>query len=150
MKDENIEKLLRDHKLYATDTRVDIISFLHSQSRPLTARDISESLPAPKPDLATIHRTLNTFASHGIVSTFSVGNTRQYLFNGPERHEHVAVCLSCGISRPVDAHSESILHNEAELFCERHGFRVLCHSVVHYGFCTDCISNDLHACKGEE
>lgn len=150
MNKKKVLEILKKHDLYATGTRVRLLDFLSRQSRPLTARAIHSAMSAPCPDLATVHRTLNSLASHGIVSAFSVGSSRQYLFNGPERHEHVAVCLSCGNSQPIDAESEGTLTAEAESAGKLHGFRVLCHSVVHYGFCASCISTNQHACKEEE
>ncbi|MDZ7816759.1 MAG: transcriptional repressor [Planctomycetota bacterium] len=143
-KDTAIDLLLKKHDLYRTAYRKALLQSLADKGVPLSARQIHECMGGRAlPDLATVRGTLNTLARHGIVTSFSDGSGRKFVLSRLDRHEHLAICMNCGLSFSIEpSATEQTLCAEAQHAKREHGFRTVGHSVVHYGYCSGCSELD--------
>lgn len=120
-----------------TRQREHVFSVLERAETPLSAQEIFLQAQAEDASLwlSTVYRTLDFFASKGLITKTTVMDGRQALYAlSPLQHRHYAVCLGC---RKVVALANCPMEKfEPEL--DEGGFRVLGHKVEMYGYCRDC------------
>ena len=134
-----IRSILQKHNLYATKSRCTVIETLLANPIPQTVKELHSLVKENGADLATVHRTLNAFVKHGIVTAISTGKGRKYVLNCLNSHAHIVICLGCGENTPFsNPLSEDSIKLESENARKEFGFRIVGHSVVHYGYCEKC------------
>lgn len=98
----NIEILLKQHKLKRTPTRIEILKLYTNSDHALTHKDIEQELKEQF-DRVTIYRTLNTFEEKGIIHKIFDGSSAvKYALCGEEchndeehKHHHNHVHFTC-------------------------------------------------------
>ena len=131
---------LKKAGLKATLPRLRILSILEQRAdEHLSAEDVYKALIDADEDvgLATVYRVLTQFESAGLVirRNFEGGRSVFELDSG-QHHDHL-VCLGCGCV--VEFVDETIEKRQQDI-ARRHDFRIMEHSLVIYGHCTNCES----------
>jgi Fur family ferric uptake transcriptional regulator len=129
---------LKKAGLKATLPRLRILSILEQRAdEHLSAEDVYKALIDADEDvgLATVYRVLTQFESAGLVirRNFEGGRSVFELDSG-QHHDHL-VCLGCGCV--VEFVDETIEKRQQDI-AKRHDFRIMEHSLVIYGHCTNC------------
>lgn len=135
--DRNDDAELKKAGLKVTIPRLKILQIL--ESRPdgrqhLSAEDVYRALLEAGEDvgLATVYRVLTQFEAAGLVErhNFEGGHAVFELARGGH-HDHM-VCVDSG--RVVEFHDDEIEQRQREI-AEKHGFRIVGHSLVLYVQC---------------
>jgi Fur family ferric uptake transcriptional regulator len=129
---------LKKAGLKATLPRLRILSILEQRSdQHLSAEDVYKALIDAGEDvgLATVYRVLTQFESAGLVIRHNFeGGRSVFELDSGQHHDHL-VCLSCGT---VVEFVDDTIEEHQQQIAERHGFRILEHSLVIYGHCSSC------------
>lgn len=130
---------LRHRSRRVTGARQAILEFLRNERRPLSAREILESLPSSKCDLVTVYRSLGMLQELGLVQRFDFGDgvARFELIgeHGHGQHHHHLVCRQC--SRVVELEDCFPVEWE-QAIAERNGFSGVTHRLEFFGLCPAC------------
>ncbi|MDK2849870.1 MAG: Fur family transcriptional regulator, peroxide stress response regulator [Candidatus Woesearchaeota archaeon] len=118
-----------------------ILEYLKENRTHPTAEDVFEALRKEYPNLtlATVYRTLNTLADHGIILRFKVNN--KYHFDGfNELHLHF-YCQKC--NRIFDLESKELNKDINSIIkkIEKSGKTINEYHIVFYGICEECNKN---------
>lgn len=131
------KKLLNNHDLRATPTRLAIVGFLDSSREPAGVRTIIQFLASErmKTDPATVFRIMNVFTKKGITIQvqFHDGKAR-YELVGKGDHHHL-ICEHCG--KIEDIYNCTIPRLEEDIRKKNHFF-VRKHVLEFFGICSDC------------
>lgn len=130
MPGENQE--LRKAGLKVTLPRVKILQILEgSDQRHMTAEDVYRALMDAGEDvgIATVYRVLTQFESAGLIERHNFDNgPAVYEIDQGDHHDHM-VCMDSG--EVIEFHSDEIEDLQVSI-AERHGYRVVGHSLVLY------------------
>jgi len=86
-------------------------------------------------DIVTVYRTLECFASLGIVSKTLVGGTiMKYELIGGSGHHHHVMCDACGRVEDIPLDEKSLL----ERVSKQTDFRITSHALEFFGLCVRC------------
>ena len=129
---------LKSIGLKATFPRLKILDlFQKVETRHLTAEDVYRLLIAEDMDigLATVYRVLTQFEQAGLLERhYFESGKGVFELNEGHHHDHL-VCLLCGLKvEIVDAEIE----RRQEHLARTHGFRMVSHNMVLYGYCPKC------------
>ena len=102
MKYSDFKKLLKEHTLRITDSRIDVLEKFYNSSHALSFKDLEDSLEDY--DRVTLYRTLNSFIEKGLLHKIpsDAGFASYALCSSAcsqqdHHHEHVHFkCNSCG------------------------------------------------------
>lgn len=131
------KELLREKNLKATPQRLAVLHVLHSSSRYMETDEIHEKVKRflPRTGLATIYRTLESFADIGLIVRIHFKDGCHHYAITPEGHGHYLICTQCRKTVELD---ECPFDDYMEKMAEKSGFRVNRHFVQLYGQCREC------------
>jgi Fur family transcriptional regulator, ferric uptake regulator len=121
------------------DRRI-ILQVLGEVSIPLTAEDVRERVNAALPGMAlsTVYRTLDELVRRGSVQRTLLSNDGRSFFELMGNvHRHYMVCLGCHRMFPLRS---CPVGDFAESAAQELDFEVTNHSLVLYGYCRHCRS----------
>lgn len=132
---EEFKVILLSHNQRVTAPRLEILSILKSNKKPMTISQIHSEMKDKKTDLATVYRTLNLFAELRIVSEIDFKDDfKRYELIFDRHHHHHIVCRSCGRVDNVEA----CVLGELEKMLQRKGYTEVTHSLEFFGICEEC------------
>ncbi len=132
---EEFKVILLSHNQRVTAPRLEILSILKSNKKPMTISQIHSEMKGKKTDLATVYRTLNLFADLRIVSEIDFKDDfKRYELIFDRHHHHHIVCRSCGRVDNVEA----CVLGELEKMLQRKGYTEVTHSLEFFGICEEC------------
>jgi Fe2+ or Zn2+ uptake regulation protein len=132
---EEFKVILLSHNQRVTAPRLEILSILKSNKKPMTISQIHCEMKDKKTDLATVYRTLNLFADLRIVSEIDFKDDfKRYELIFDRHHHHHIVCRSCGRVDNVEA----CVLGELEKMLQRKGYTEVTHSLEFFGICEEC------------
>ena len=135
---EHRSDVLRRLGRTVTRGREEILRILEESPLPITPRDILDRFPDPKPDAATVYRTLAMLTSLGLARSVALHErSRRYEATKAGSHRHRAVCRSCGRIEAFAAGKCDLSRIEEDIR-RRLGFRVMDHSLEFFGECSSC------------
>lgn len=111
---------------------------LGGKGRPLTNKEIFESLPHGHCDLVTVYRSIQMLQRLGMVKRFHFGDgaARYALLEAAgDQHRHHLVCTNC--TRIVEI-GECIVRELEERVVSRSKFKAVTHRLEFFGICPDC------------
>jgi Fur family ferric uptake transcriptional regulator len=129
---------LRQESCKLTAPRRAILRVLGQEARPLSNKEIFQSLPAGNCDLATVYRSVQMLERLGLVKRFhfGAGAARYALMEeGCQAHRHHLVCTNC--TRIVEI-GECIVRELEERVVARSKFKAVTHRLEFFGVCPDC------------
>ena len=130
---------LRRESCKITGPRRAILELLGQEARPLTSKEIFQSLPKGNCDLATVYRSVQLLERLGMVKKFHLGNgVARYAFidePGRDTHRHHLVCTRC--TRIVEI-GECIVRELEERVASRSKFAAVTHRLEFFGVCPAC------------
>lgn len=129
---------LRQGACKLTGPRRAILQVLRKEARPLTNKEIFQSLPPGHCDLATVYRSVQMLERLGLVKRFHFGDgAARYalLEEGGTAHRHHLVCTSC--TRIVEI-GECIVRELEERVVARSKFKAVTHRLEFFGVCPEC------------
>ncbi|HCX22749.1 MAG: transcriptional repressor [Flammeovirgaceae bacterium] len=114
MKYSDLKKVLKNHKLRITDTRMDVLEYFVKQSKALSFRDLEERFEGC--DRVTLYRTLNAFTENGVLHKIpddsgyaTYGVCYDTCTHDHHTHDHMHFkCTACGKITCVDQHIPQI------------------------------------------
>jgi Fur family ferric uptake transcriptional regulator len=99
-KASDLEKIIKDSNLKSTKNRVEVLSFLKKEHKPLTAEEISKKL---KINIVTIYRVLEKLVSKGIIYQTDFRKGKSFFeFQDKDHHHHHIVCSECNHREAVN------------------------------------------------
>lgn len=134
--EDSFRSELKEAGLRVTRARLDILSVLSSNTKPLSAEAVWKALGSENVDQATIYRNLNNLFDAGVVTQVDLehGHAHFELSNLP--HHHHAVCMKC--DRVVDISSCGVRQIQDQVQAQS-GFDVIeRHKLEFFGVCNTC------------
>lgn len=99
MKSHSAEQVLRKHNLRVTKGRVNVLSYLKKQSKPVSIKKIHQDIDSL--DRVSLYRMMDSFEKNGIVSSHDIGHGHLDYELTHDNHHHHLVCESCGVIEDV-------------------------------------------------
>ncbi len=128
------KKILKDHGLKITESRLQILNMLFNAGKPVSVQDITKKLRASDP--VTVYRVLEQFTKAGIISMVHVSGDRAH-FEYAHTHHHHLVCTGCGKIEEIE--SCSVSTSERTILKHVPTFaQILSHSLEYFGVCKKC------------
>lgn len=135
---EEFKIILNSRLQRVTTPRLEVMSVLKSNHKPLTISEIHDKLKKKRIDLATVYRTLNLFTQLGIVNEIDFKDEfKRYELIYDRHHHHHIVCKICKRVENV----ETCILDELEKLIEKKGFSDITHSLEFFGICKNCKEN---------
>lgn len=129
-----LKQLLRDHHLRHTTARQEVFAALQSAERPLFIHQIVNLCPLS--NRTSVYRTLNLFATLGIIETITSGWKSRYELAGPFKpHHHHLHCTACHQLIQLDI---PILEETIKSFADSHEYMLTGHHIELTGLCKKC------------
>ena len=131
---EQFEQLIRERGIRLTEPRREVFSILNQHDQPLT---IGELLKLSKiAERTSVYRTLNLFATLGIIETITSGWKSRYELAGPFKpHHHHLHCTACHQLIQLDI---PILEETIKSFADSHEYMLTGHHIELTGLCKKC------------
>jgi Fur family ferric uptake transcriptional regulator len=126
---------LRKFGLRDTKQRKQVFEILKKSEYPLSANEIHNYLD--KIDLATIHRTLNTFIEIHLIEWNNVYDEGKKYSLKTGKHSHIITCKKCGKTAMFDT---CFIDSFEKIILQKTGFKVLEHQIQFFGLCLTCRS----------
>ncbi len=128
---ENV-KVLREHHIPLTTTRLVLLRFLVTNRGHYSAEDIYQILKEEYPSLsiATVYNNMSLFAKLGIVQELRIERDKVIYDTYPEPHDHF-LCLKCGRIYDIETATRSLPK-------ELDGHVVHSAHTYYFGICKDC------------
>jgi Fur family ferric uptake transcriptional regulator len=130
--------LLRTHALKATPQRLQVLSLLAAQKKPVSIAELQESAGRDSIDAVTLYRSLDTFVEKSLVRPVDLrhGHVDYELISEPTHHHHL-VCEKCGAIEDFEWCPDSVL--EKKILKQTAKFAKLSdHSLEFFGLCKKC------------
>jgi Fur family ferric uptake transcriptional regulator len=121
-----------------TGPRRAILEILRQRARPMSAREIFNSLPVGASDLATVHRAVRLLEAMSMVKRFELGggaSRYELLAEGDDGHHHHLVCTRCAAVVEIE---ECFPHELQDRVAARNGFKSVTHKLEFFGVCPAC------------
>ncbi|MDZ4713016.1 MAG: Fur family transcriptional regulator [bacterium] len=132
---EEFKVILNSRSQRITAPRLDILTILKANHKPLTISEIHGKLKNNKIDLATVYRTINLFAELGIVYEIDFKDEfKRYELVYDRHHHHHIVCKKCKRVENVEA----CVLEELEKLLNKKGYSEISHSLEFFGVCEQC------------
>jgi Fur family ferric uptake transcriptional regulator len=129
---------LRRKSRKVTIPRQAILRILRSHRRPLTIKEIHQTLSPGDCDLATVYRSMHLLERMGIVKRFDLGEGAarfELLGEGDDGHHHHLVCTRCSdIVEIEECFPEALQHKIASA----NGYAKVTHRLEFFGVCPRC------------
>jgi Fur family transcriptional regulator, ferric uptake regulator len=134
---ENVHAVFSHAGLRRGGARERVVELLAGQPCALTAVEIEDALKAAgRPTArASIYRTLELLAEHGLVERVEVGDGQARFERSGEHHHHHLVCERCG---RLVAFDDPGLERAIHRLSDRLGVRLSGHDVLLRGACQRC------------
>jgi Fur family ferric uptake transcriptional regulator len=134
---EQVDAVFSQAGLRHGGARERVINLLAEQPCALSAVEIEDTLKARgRPTArASIYRTLELLAEHGLVERIEVGDGQARFERSGEHHHHHLVCDRCG---KLVAFDDPGLERAIDRLSDRLGVRVSGHDVLLRGACERC------------
>ena len=134
---EHVHAALTRAGLKRGGARERVVGLLAAQPCALSAVEIEDALKASgRPTArASIYRTLELLAEHGLVERVEVGDGQARFERAGEHHHHHLVCERCG---QLVAFDDPGLERAIDRLSNRLGVRVSGHDVLLRGACERC------------
>jgi Fur family ferric uptake transcriptional regulator len=130
-----LRSLLVRHDLRATRGRLNVLAVLQSTARPLSAAEVHERLAPERADLATVYRSLESFADRSMVRPVVLRDGVRRFELAERKHHHHLICDRCGSVQDLAACNVSPFESMAR---DEHGFQVTDHAIEFFGICQGC------------
>lgn len=129
---------LREQGYRLTPQRLAILAVLRSAEGHLTPAEIYSQVVQEMPGMteATIYRTLNFLAEHGLVLVAHVGRG-QLVYEIADHDHHHLICRQCGEMKEIEHLQLKALY---EQFLESTGYQINTIHGTFFGLCPDCRS----------
>lgn len=128
-------QLLKEHGYKNTDKRKQMLEFLASQDKYLTAKEVLEGMKADFPNLSfdTIYRNLALFSELGILEMTNLSGEKHFRFTcAKDEHHHHFICIECGKTKQLETcPMEQVKGELSDCIIANHKFEV-------YGYCNSC------------
>lgn len=146
MNNDELKELLRQHKLKATDIRLQVLNVMIQSDVALSHSDIKDKVPEEDVDKVTLYRTLNSFTEKGLAHKVATED-RSWLY---------AVHLKNNTSSkfeitPDSEHAHFICDNCERIYCfpfdsggnnvslsNTKGYTINSYEIRLHGLCPDC------------
>lgn len=131
-----VRDILREHGLQATSARIAVLQVLREGHQHRSVEELRSEVLARYPmiDPATVYRTLETLAEHGLAVRMELGDKRARWAYVTHDHHHL-ICRQC--KREVELADEPFRALAVSLHA-RHGVRVALDHLVLHGLCPTC------------
>jgi len=135
LKLEEFKVILNARSQRITGPRLEILSILKMNHKPLTISEIHGKVKNNKIDLATVYRTINLFAELNIVYEIDFKDEfKRYELIYDRHHHHHIVCKKCKTVENV----ETCVLDDLEKFLNKKGYTDISHSLEFFGVCQKC------------
>lgn len=133
--DDEFKLILNSRSQRITAPRLEVMSILKSNHKPLTIAEIHSRVKKNRIDLATVYRTLNLFKDLGIVNEIDFKDEfKRYELVYDRHHHHHIVCRKCKRVENV----ETCVLDELEKLLNKKGYTEISHSLEFFGLCKKC------------
>lgn len=129
-----LEAILKRHKMYITRPRTLVFDALLESSSPLSIKEL-ESRVGDGVSRASIYRALETLKKLDIARQIRISNKYE-LSDMFSRHHHHMTCEKCG--RVITIKLGDKMESSIQSFGRRHGFKITSHEVELRGLCRYC------------
>ena len=130
------DKVLRDHALKCTPTRLLVLGIFESTHTPLTVQALHALMRKSKIDLVTLYRTLESFEKAGIIRRVDLRQD-SISYELAEEHHHHIVCTSCGIIEDIPSCDVATLVTKITRSSSKFK-KIQEHTFELFGICSDC------------
>ncbi|MDL2311046.1 transcriptional repressor [Peptostreptococcaceae bacterium OttesenSCG-928-C18] len=131
-----MEKLLKEHNLKITNTRLIILEELCKLNKSITAEELSKIVnKIKKTNLSTIYRNLKVLTEKNLVVKVAELNSETYFQLNTDKHIHHLICVNCKEILPLDT---CPLHELENLLKTETGYEIISHSLEFRGLCPNC------------
>lgn len=132
---DEFKSILHSKSQRITSPRLEVMSILKSNHKPLTISEIHSKLKNKKIDLATVYRTINLFVELNIVYEIDFKDEfKRYELVYDRHHHHHIVCKKCKRVENVD----DCIVDDLEKFLYKKGYTEISHSLEFFGVCESC------------
>lgn len=127
---------LRHHNLTLTRQREDILATFLGAGQHISAEDLAAQVRAvnPRVGLSTVYRTLKLLVECELAEEHHFAGDVT-LYEPLQRHHEHMICLTC--SQIFEFEDEELEELKARI-AERHGFKMVRHTLHLYGVCSAC------------
>ncbi|HHV62715.1 MAG TPA: transcriptional repressor [Firmicutes bacterium] len=132
-------KILREHGLRVTPQRIAIYEALAGTKEHPSVEALYDRLRPRHPGLSlnTIYKTLQAFASAGLVRKLATHEDMHRYDANPEPHTHM-VCIECGRVDDLDSKADERLAGIKDLISNDTDYDLVDHALYFYGYCPSC------------
>ncbi len=133
---EKFRPLLRTAGLKATPERLAVLAVLHTAKKPLSVKDIKDTLQPHAADQATIYRTIQSLLKSNIVRPVNFEHDHNHYELVSDTHHHHLICERCGKAVDVSQCDTSALEKQVQAIS---GFATINHHALEFfGVCKSC------------
>ena len=101
-------KIVREHGLKCTPTRIRILEVFESTRTPLTTQALHALVSKSKIDLVTLYRTVESFEKAGIIRRVDLRQD-SVSYELAQAHHHHIVCTNCGLVEDIPSCDVAVL-----------------------------------------
>jgi Fur family peroxide stress response transcriptional regulator len=134
MENNELKVMLKDNKLKATKTRMEIYDYLKSNYTHPSIFDIYNGVKKKLPSIsyATVYNVVNLFVEKGVVKELSTFENKKRYDGDTSDHMHL-ICVKCGKIEDVPFEPK-----ELKKFGKAHGWKINETALNIYGLCNEC------------
>jgi Fur family ferric uptake transcriptional regulator len=134
-----VKTLLKENNFRATDQRVELISILMVNHKPITLKEIVQKMGSKSAHEVTLYRMLASFKDAGLVRQIDFGvNVPYFELSDKDHDHHHIVCTSCKkVSDFIGCGVESVA--KKALSQSKEFSNITHHSFELFGICKKCI-----------
>jgi Fe2+ or Zn2+ uptake regulation protein len=135
MSDDVSRVLLKSAQLRVTPARLAILETLRTHHGPFTVDEMLRLKPLRKLDRVTLYRTIEAFATQGLVQHRMLGDGKsRYEFIDPDHHHHHVCCRKCSYIETLYLCIPKAMERKVEAL----GFVEVQHILEFSGICAAC------------
>lgn len=131
---------LQASSLKVTPKRVEMYSYLASEDRYVSAKDVLDYMRAKHPTMSfdTVYRNLKSFADEGLLEATELNGEKSFRVRcAASHHHHHLICRICGKTRLLDLCPMKFVETvDSEFEVTDHKFEI-------YGYCKECKQEGL-------
>ena len=131
--------LLREKKFKATPGRVELLTTLWEQAKPISVFALAKKLEKSM-DEATVYRALEALASSGIIRRVDLGHGHTH-YEFEKSHHHHIVCMDCGVVEDIT--DDAVEKQLTKMTGGSKRFKsIYSHNIEFFGSCNSCLSTN--------
>jgi Fur family ferric uptake transcriptional regulator len=127
---------LRQAGFKATPGRVEVLELLDKSKKPLSIKDIKQSLKRGELDQATIYRMVNDLKQAGVIRQVDFLHDHAHYELAAHKHHHHLICEKCGKVADISKCNIGALEQEALKIGDF--AKINHHSLEFFGICNSC------------